>query len=156
MLFLLFQLGADRYALAARDVVEVLPLLALKAVPGAPRGVAGLIDYRGTAVPAIDLSALVLGRPAAQRVSTRLLLARYTPRAGGERLLALMAERATEMLRREPTDFHPAAVQGEHARYLGPVLSDPSGLIQRVEVNALLTEDVQAALYPVEREVAGR
>ncbi|QYM80440.1 chemotaxis protein CheW [Horticoccus luteus] len=156
MLFLLFQLGNDRYALAARDVVEVLPLLTLKAVPGAPRGVAGLMDYRGTAVPVIDLSALVIGRPAAQRISTRLLLARYTPRSGEERLLALMAERATEMLRRDPADFQPAGVQGEDARYLGPVLSDSNGLIQRVDVNALLSDEVQTALYPAEGEVTSR
>ncbi len=67
MLFILFQLGSDRYALPAGQVAEVLPLVALKALLGAPAGVAGLIDYRGTAVPVIDLSALALGRPAALR-----------------------------------------------------------------------------------------
>jgi len=36
-LFLLFQLGADRYALAADSVGEVLPLVTIKALPGSPR-----------------------------------------------------------------------------------------------------------------------
>ena len=43
MLFLLFRLGHDRYALEARRVVEVVPLLALKKIPQAPRGVVGEI-----------------------------------------------------------------------------------------------------------------
>jgi len=50
MLFLLFQLGQDRYALEASRVIEVLPLVSLKRIPQAPRGVAGLFNYRGRPV----------------------------------------------------------------------------------------------------------
>jgi chemotaxis-related protein WspB len=153
MLFVLVQLGADRYALPARDIVEVLPLVAFKALPGAPRGVAGLLDYRGMAVPVIDLSALALGQPARARVSTRLLLVRYTPPRGGEVLLGLVAERTTEMMQRAPEDFRPAEVRSE-AHYLGPVVQDARGLIQRVEIAALLTEELRAALFPATEAVS--
>ena len=37
MLFLLFQLGQDRYALDASRVVEVVPLLTLKQFPRPPK-----------------------------------------------------------------------------------------------------------------------
>lgn len=148
MLFILFQLGSDRYALPARDVAEVLPLVSMKALPGAPAGVAGLVNYRGTAVPAIDLTALTLGRPAARRVSTRLLMLKYPHPRGGERLLGVIAERATEMIAKEPGDFHPTGIASEATRYLGPVAHDPRGLIQRVDVHALLTDGLRAALFP--------
>lgn len=154
MLHVLVQLGSDRYALPARDIVEVLPLVALKSLPGAPRGVAGLLDYRGTAVPVVDLSALALGVAAAPRVSTRLLLVRYTPARGGEQLLGLIAERTTETLQRAPEDFRPAEVEGG-AHYLGPVVHDARGLIQRVEIASLLTGELRAALFPPTVE-AGR
>ncbi len=36
MLFLLFQLGKDRYVLEAARVIEVLPLMDLKQIPEAP------------------------------------------------------------------------------------------------------------------------
>lgn len=147
MLFVLVQLGPDRYALPARDVVEALPLVALKALPGAPRGVAGLLDYHGTAVPVVDLSALALGVPAQSRVSTRLLVIRYAPARGGENLLGLIAEQTTETMQRAPADFRPSEVAGG-ARYLGPVLHDARGIIQRVEIAALLTDEVRAALFP--------
>jgi chemotaxis-related protein WspB len=66
MLFLLFQLGKERYALQASRVVEVVPLLELKQLPQAPKGVAGIINYRGRPVPVVDLCALTLG-PAGRR-----------------------------------------------------------------------------------------
>lgn len=147
MLHLVLQLGPDRYALPARDIIEVLPLVALKSLPGAPRGVAGLLDYRGTAMPVVDLSALALDRPAAPRVSTRLLIVRYTPPHGSERLLGLLAERTTEMMKRDPADFRPTGVGGG-ARYLGPVVHDQRGIIQRIEIPELLTAELRVTLFP--------
>ena len=62
MLFILFQIGRDRYALAASSIIEVLPLMNLKRVPCAPVGVAGVLNYRGTPVPVIDLNEMTLAR----------------------------------------------------------------------------------------------
>jgi chemotaxis-related protein WspB len=59
MLFLIFQLGTDRYAIEAAQVAEVLPLVNTKNIPRAPLGVIGVFDYHGTPVPLIDLSELV-------------------------------------------------------------------------------------------------
>ena len=148
MLFVLVQLCSDRYAIAARDIAEVLPIVGLKSLPGAPEGVAGLLDYRGTAVPVVDLSALALGRPAARRVSTRMLVVDYPLPGGGTRLLGLLAERATETMRCAPEDFRPVGLEAGGARYLGPVVHDRRGLIQRVGIAELLTAGLRAALFP--------
>src|SRR2546425_7935421 len=118
MLFLLFQLGKDRYALAASRVVEVVPLVALKQLPQAPKGVAGIFNYRGRPVPAIDLCALTFGRPAAERLSTRIIIVNYCDERGARHLLGLIAERATEMLRRESHEFVDSGVNLEGAPYL--------------------------------------
>ncbi len=147
MLFLLFQLDEDRYALPARDVTEVLPLVMTKALPGAPVGIIGLANYRGVAVPVLDLALLAVGRPSARRVSTRLLIVNYPFSGGRERLLGVVVEHATEMIAKEPDDFKPTGVTTSAARYLGPVAQDPRGLIQRVDLTALLTPELQAALY---------
>ena len=63
MLFLVFQIGKDRYAIEASQVVEVLPLVNVKHVPQAVVGVAGIFDYHGAPVPLIDLAELALGMP---------------------------------------------------------------------------------------------
>lgn len=147
-LFLLFRLGADRYAIAADLVGAVLPVLALKALPGSPPAVAGLIDYRGEAVPVIDLGIVALERRAADRLSTRILLVRYDPGHGEPRWLGLIAEHATATLRRAARDFRPSQVDNGGAPYLGPVLADPAGLIQRIDPAELLGEDLRALLFP--------
>lgn len=152
MLFLLFQLGKDRYALDVARVVEVIPLVQLKAVPQAPRGVAGLCNYRGKAVPVIDLSALALDRPARSRLSTRLILVRHPGAGGSDELLGLLAEQVTDTIRRETAEFAPAGVDNPEARYLGPVTRDRTGLVQRIEAAQLLTPEVRAVLFRAQAE----
>src|SRR5258708_32156970 len=83
MLFLLFQLGKERYALPANRVVEGVPLLTLKPLPQAPRGVAGIFNYRGRPVPALDLSEITMGRPAEERLRTRIVVLNYPSPNGG-------------------------------------------------------------------------
>ncbi|HWX20904.1 MAG TPA: chemotaxis protein CheW [Candidatus Binatia bacterium] len=148
MLFLLFHLGKDRYALEAKRVVEVVPLLALTRLPQAPRGVAGLFNYRGRPVPAVDLCELTQGHPASERLSTRIIIINYPDASGNQRLLGLVAEHATEILRREANDFVQSGVKVAAAPYLGPVLMDTQGTVQLVHEQRLLSEPVRDLLFP--------
>jgi len=147
MLFLLFHMGKDRYALEASRVVEVLPLLELKQLPQAPSGFAGLFNYRGRPVPALDLCQLTSTQPAAERLSTRIIVINFPDGRGGHRLLGLIAERATEMLRRNPRDFVDPGFKSREAPYLGPVLLDPKGAIQCLHEQHLLSEHVRDLLF---------
>lgn len=147
MLFLLFKMGNDRYALEAGRVVEVLPLLALKQLPQSPNGFAGLFNYHGRPVPALDLCQLTIGQPAAERLSTRIILINCPDGRGGQRLLGLIAEHATEMLRRNPRDFVDPGFRSKDAPYLGPVLLDPKGAIQWIHEQNLLSEHVRNVLF---------
>ena len=146
MLFVLFQLGKNRYALEASRVVEVVPLLALKPLPQAPRGVAGLFVYHGQPVPALDLCELTLGRPALEHLSTRILLVQHNKAAGASQLIGLIAERATGTLRRDEKDFVAAGVPLAGAPFLGPVLMDEQGIIQILDAQKLLDAGGQQLL----------
>ncbi len=148
-LYLLFRIGADRYALDAGDIAEVLGLRVLKLVPGAPHWVAGMMERRGAAVPVIDMSALAGVGASAVVTSTRLALVRYRPEGtGAERLLGLILEQATETVHYDPAAFQPHALDNAEARYLGPVLTDAHGMVQAVSVNDLLPAFVRALLFP--------
>lgn len=154
-LYLLFRIGADRYALDAADVIEVLGMRTFKQVPGTPPWVLGMFDRRGAAVPAIDLSALAGVGTAARVTSTRLALVRYLPEGGyQERLLGLVLEQATETVHYDPTAFRPVGLHTPQARYLGPVLSDEGGMVQAVTVAELLPEPVRALLFAPEPALA--
>lgn len=58
---LLVVVGAERYAVPVRDVIEVAELEQLTTVPGAPRTVMGVQNLRGQVVPVVDLGAVLGG-----------------------------------------------------------------------------------------------
>lgn len=147
MLFFLFRLGDDRYALDASQIAEILPLVAVKRIPLAASGIAGIIDYHGAPVPLIDLSQLTLGRPARRRLGTRIVLVNYPDPDGTTHLLGLLAESATETMRRNPADFVASGLDNDAAPYLGPVATDADGMIQWVELEKLLPSSVRDQLF---------
>lgn len=163
MLYLLFQLGKERYALEAGQAIEVIPYVALKKIPRAPTGVAGVINYRGRPLPAVDLCALTFGRPARELWSTRIIVVNHqVSRARGQvsgpletshltpgtapQWTGLIVEHATGMIRREPGQFVSAGVELRNAPYLGPVIMDEQGVIQLLYPEHLLTEHVRQLL----------
>lgn len=147
MLFVLFQLGEDRYVIAASQIAAVLPMVLPKSIPLAHPAVAGAFNYRGTPVPLIDLSQLALGRPALARRSTRILVVHYPQPDGAPELLGLLAENVSETMSRPPSDFVASPIQSDGAPYLGPVAPDAQGLVQWVQVQQLLPEPVRALLF---------
>jgi len=154
MLFLTFQLGKDRYAIEAAQVIEVLPLVNWKQIPRAPAGVAGVFDHHGAPVPLIDLAEMALGQPSRKWMSTRIILVNYREDSGVAHVLGLLAERATEVLRRNEEDFTPSGVAADGAPYLGPVTTDGAGIVQRIEIRSLLSESVRDQLFRESVEAA--
>ncbi|HVY13846.1 MAG TPA: chemotaxis protein CheW [Rhodopila sp.] len=156
MLFLVFRLDNDRYAIDARAIIEILPLVRLAHVPHAPAGVAGLLNLHGQPVPVIDLALLLLGRPYRPLMSTRILLVCLAPRPidgqeiglpARDRPLALIAENATDVMRRDPASFVDPGIRSENASFLGPVAQDREGPVRRIAVEGLLTPAIRSALY---------
>jgi chemotaxis-related protein WspB len=147
MLFLLFQIGSERYALRASRVVKVLPLVAMKRLPQAPKGVAGILNYRGQPVPAVDLSELTSGTPASERLSTRIIIVHYSGPLGQNHLLGLVAENATEIIHRDPEEFADSGLKVRAAPYLGPVLMDTRGSVQLLHEQRLLPPAMRELLF---------
>ena len=150
MLFLMFRLGKDRYAIEATQVVEVLPILAAKRLPHAPPAVRGVFDFRGTPVPLIDMTQLALGHDVRENLSTRIVLVHHPDGRGGERLIGLLAEHVTETLRKDAGQFRDSGVELPETRWLGPVASHEGGLVQWLKVDQLLTPELCELLFPVD------
>ena len=144
MLFLLFHLDRNRYLLDVREVIEVLPLIDMMQIPQAPPEVAGIFNFRGTLVPTIDLAQVMLHRPARPRLHTRIILVQYPNDGGATQLLGLIAEKVTNTVRRESTDF---STSGVTVPYLGAVASDDEGWAQRIRVRELLPGPLRQLLF---------
>jgi chemotaxis-related protein WspB len=131
MLFLHFGIGDDSFVLAADRIVEVISLLPLRTIRRAPDAVVGLLNYRESFIPVVDISALELGRPAHRRLSTRIAVVRHPIVEAA--LFGLVAEKATEMLNFDPRAFTPFA-------------SGPRGPVQRLDLAAMLPPPLLAYL----------
>jgi chemotaxis-related protein WspB len=140
---MVFHIGRERYALPLAGVLRVLPVARLKALPGAPHYVPGLLDLHGEAIPVIDLSRLAGTPPDAVRHDTRILLVEVVA-AGRRRRLGLKAERVLGV----------AAVDGPladagvaAAPWLGRVAAGSEGMLQLLDPDRLLAPDVEALLF---------
>lgn len=144
MKVLVFLIGSDRYGLPLRAVGRVLPVLALKAVPGAPDFVAGLMDLHGAPVPVIDVTRLA-GLPVpALWLDSRIVLVDYPlgqDGADATRALGLLVEHVIGIDTIDPAALADPGIEG--APFLGPV----AGALQLVTVDQLLTPDVRGLLF---------
>lgn len=147
MLLLLFTLGNHRYGLEARQVIEVVPMAELKAIPRAPAYVAGVLNYRGAPVPVLDLTQMNQSYPSRVCMSTRIILVSYPTVGATARILGLMAERVTETTKKDLTEFMPTGVNTPDAPYLGPVTNDDHGMLQLMDIDRLVPAEVRALLF---------
>lgn len=147
MLLVLFRIGAERYGLDARSLVEVLPAVALRPQRGAPAGCAGLLAHRERTIPVIDLSLMATGKPAAQRLSTRIVVAHYRSGPPGSRI-GLLVEEATDAREVAAEQLVDPGIATPDAPYLGKVVGEGEQLVQVVELDRLLSREVREALFP--------
>jgi chemotaxis-related protein WspB len=143
MLVLLLRIGEQRFGLDARDVLEVVPSVALLPVPAAPAWIAGLLHHRDGLAPVVDLARLAAGRPAAPLLSSRIVLLQ---RDDGGGVIGLLAEGVTETLRIDDARLRAAAVRPPDAAWLGPVALDAGGPLQLVRWTDLVPADLRAAV----------
>lgn len=148
MLMLLFYIGDDRYALAARQVVEVISLVELKKLGRSPKYLAGLLNYRGKIIPVIDLCQLLSRRSHQPYLSTRIIIVNYASDEEKLSLLGVIAERVTETLDLQKTDLIEPDIQASTGAYLGEIIIDEQGMIQCIKVESLLSESQQRYLLP--------
>lgn len=147
MLYLLFQVRDESYAVSARQVVEVVPAAKLRKQPKAPEFIAGLLNWHGTGVPVLDLCALFASGACARTMSSRIVLVNYRDGRGDVHVLGLFAENVVETLECDDTRFAPSGIKNPLTPWLGDVVTQNERLVQRVEVDRLLPQNVRDALF---------
>lgn len=140
MLALAFRAGQACFALEVADIVELLPRTELRAVALAPPAVIGLLPFRGSLVPVVDLCRLVAGRDCAPLRSTRIIVVRL-PGARGDRLLGLLAEDVLDLV---PKNETVPGLRLPGQPWLGEHLADQPELPQLLDPQALLPDELEA------------
>lgn len=147
MLSLVFQAGDQSFALDAKAVMEVVQLVSFRQIPGAPAWVAGLFQFRAQVAPAIDLTQLILGRPAHRRLSTRLIIVPHALSYGGQALVGLVAEHVTSVRRLQVEGAQLTSMAIPGAPHLGGVVADSGEMIQLVRVEELIPTELEPLLF---------
>lgn len=141
---LLFQAGDRLYAIDSAQVVEVIPIVALRPLDQVPDYVAGVFNYRGDLVPVVDLCRLLNHTDCCSRFSTRITIVRYSVSDGTQKWLGLMTERMTETLSRPDLETQ---TDQENRSYLGRLFMDEKGMIQQIHWQYLVSDIPSASLF---------
>lgn len=159
MQLLTFTAGGLTYAIEATRVVEVLPAVPVRGVPGLPDYVLGVVGYRGRMIPVIDLAKRLTDDYSARRLSTRLLIVDVAtrpptdaPRPTTPARLGIVAENMVSTVRSEDVDTEFPAMQLEKTAYLGRILRLNGRTIHMLVVENLLPADLASGLFAAASE----
>ncbi|MFQ5469540.1 MAG: chemotaxis protein CheW [Gammaproteobacteria bacterium] len=142
MIFLVFKIGSDRYVVEAKKVVEIVPMVNLKQLPGSASHVLGLMNYRGLPVPVIDLGRFSQEKNAEKNMSTRIIVLNHFDEKNNPFTIGVVAEDVTETIDRDLSQFVKSAASDSGDTLLGSVTIDGDEIIQMVDVSNLLSPDV--------------
>jgi chemotaxis signal transduction protein len=140
---------ARRWAVPCGAIVEVLPVVAWRPIPGGPSWALGLFERKRMLLPLIDLS-LKLGGPAvAPRIGSRILVMRIAPERKDGGLGGLLLESTLGL---DTIDWE---ADGGHAGFacaldspFGPVTTHAGTTVQLLHVERLLTQDERNLVLP--------
>ena len=149
MLLITCQAGEDRYAIESRDVCEVLPQANLQRPGGSPPWLAGLLIYRGSATPVIDLTRLTRGSPCPNRLSSRIVVL-HVELDGVDRRFALLAENVG--LREIPAGADQSFGRSGGPAALGSLRIDSRGVFQLLDPRLLMCKERQEVLFSAAEE----
>lgn len=130
-----FELGPHQLGLARETVREILQAVAVTHLPGAPAGVEGVIDLRGTIVPVFDLRARIALPPRPPRITDNLLVCN----AGACGVVVIRADRITQIRAMVETLEVPQVGTSTDPVVRG-LSRLPDGIVVICDLSAFLTE----------------
>jgi len=146
MLLLTFQINNEHYAVRATDVIEILPLTTIRPMPLAPKCIAGVLDYRQKILPVIDLVELTNNRPHNKVLSSRIIIMNYSVNQDNHPI-GLIAEKVTDTISIDEKKLSASNITIPNASYLGKMYKDSENFVQIIEVNSILSAEIQNMLF---------
>lgn len=142
-----FDAGGQQYGLDLSDILEVVPAVSLRLIPGVPTEVAGVFHYRGSMVPVLDATRMLTGTSSGLRFSTRIVLVKYPDPQGHVRTLGLLVECAAQGLTQVASEWMSSGIRSVGAPYLGDMAASEGSTIQLIQVQYLIPEALRELLF---------
>ena len=136
---LTFELDNRLHAFRADDVVQVVQMVEISPLPGAPAVIEGIVNVRGTIVPVFDLRAR-LGLPARAIDAAQHLVIL----ASGARSSAVRVDAADDFVSIPDSDIAPSladsGVNGAGSRHVAGIAATPDGTTIIYDLTAFLSQ----------------
>lgn len=138
MLHVLFQVGDASYVLPASDVVGMESFTGATRVPGTVPYVVGIIQVRGRVVPVVDLRQRFGLEATARTLDHRVVVVRHGPRE-----VALLVDRAREVVEIPPDEFRPPpeVIAEQAAGFVSSVARVREHLVMRIDSEKVIGHD---------------
>ncbi len=136
--YLTFQLGEELFAIEVSRVREILELIKITSVPGAPEYLKGIINVRGSVVPVMNLH-FKLGLPESEKGINSRIIVTELPLGDDTIILGIIADSVKEVidLRDEDIDNPPRIGNKNNALTKG---------IANTEDNFIIILDVESII----------
>lgn len=145
MIYLRFSIDSEFYGFEIEKIIEIVPWVTLRKVPGTPDYIPGVFKYRNRIVPVLDLTMLTARREAKKILSSRITIVKYRQ----EHILGLLMENVTEVvdINTNPDAFQEPGIKTEMS-YMGKISVDAHNkMLQLVTIDNLLAESVQKLIF---------
>ncbi len=141
MLFLHLEAGPEDYLVSTSEIVDIVPSVPLLSQPMAPDYVAGILNYRGKAVPVVDLNIMLGGEPLKDVFANRIVVCRY-PCTEFSGLLAVRARNVTSTREIGDESLQSSGINLNESPWLGKLsLSEEGRSYQVIRIESLLTDE---------------
>ncbi|HET6464664.1 MAG TPA: chemotaxis protein CheW [Nitrospiria bacterium] len=141
-----FQIDDREYAVDISRMIEIIYYRPATPLPQAPEFVVGVVDLRGTVIPALDLKKrLRLTSKAAGRPN-HILIVRFK-----DKMIGIVVDQVTQVVQidekeiQSPQNF----LEGTGSKYLRGVCKINDQLVFILSLDNLLTDDEQAQLKEI-------
>jgi purine-binding chemotaxis protein CheW len=131
---LTFELDEQRFGLPMADVQEVVRVAAFARLPKAPQIIEGVLNFRGSAVPVLDIRARFSLPPRAVRISDHLVVAH-----AGTRVVAIRVDRVSDLIEVAAKEIEDVAAVTLHSGYVSGVLKLPGDIVLIHDLSTFLS-----------------
>lgn len=138
---LVFEVGGQRFGLVSATVQELVRAVSIVRLPKAPAIVEGVIQYRGTVIPVLDIRARFRLTAKPLEVSDHFVIA-WAER----RLVALRVDRALDILQVSSDQVQEAAGMLPGVEYVAWLAKTPEDLILIHDLSTFLSRAESCAL----------
>lgn len=138
---LVFFVGKDRFAIDTQDVIEILPMVNITHIPKTEDYISGMMNFRGSMMPVIDLCMLLNKRPSQEKICTRIITIRNQYSREFD-YTGLIAEKVSRTMHLDTSNIIKHKLTNKKNRYLGKIIQDNSNEIQIIDLDKLLPTEV--------------